>query len=360
MDRRQFIKNTAICSCALCLGCNKSFSKLHSNFLYKSTSNLPKNIQLDASSICQLSCPECWRNTCSTANKLGFLEFKNFKNLVDNYKIEKVELSNKGEIFLNPELDKIIEYSYEKGIKLSAWNGVNGNYISDKVAELMVKTEFLGFQLSIDGATNDVYKIYRVGGDINKVFENVNKINFYKKKHKSDYPFMTYKFIVFGHNEHEIPLAKELFPKYGFANIKFVTNYAPDYSPVKNKKFVKEQTGLNFDDLQDQYISDREEKKTNWFPCKTLWDYPAIAYDGALLGCCATNHNNCFSNVNVFKDGYLKAMNCEDIRYAKKMLVYKAKEKDNIPCTSCYLYKKLKKSNITLTEEDINGQTPIY
>ena len=64
--------------------------------------------------------------------------------------------------------------------------------------------------------------------------------------------------------------------------------------------------------------------------------------------------------INVFKDGYLKAMNCEDIRYAKKMLVYKAKEKENIPCTSCYLYKKLKKSNITLTEEDINGQTPIY
>ena len=140
---------------------------------------------------------------------MGYLKFDDFKNFIDKYDIEKVELSNKGEIFLNPELSEIIKYAHKKDIAYSAADGVNGNYLTDDMAELLVKTQCRELTFSIDGATNDVYKIYRVGGNLDKVLENLKKVLFYKNKYSSQYPFVSYKFIVFGHNEHEIIPAKE-------------------------------------------------------------------------------------------------------------------------------------------------------
>ncbi|RAI14861.1 MAG: radical SAM protein [Candidatus Melainabacteria bacterium] len=349
MDRRQFIKNTGICACALCAGCNvfaQSSKQQEDDFIYRHKSDLPKKISIDACTICQLKCPQCWRVTEPTLFDLGYLKFDDFKNFIDKYDIEKVELSNKGEIFLNPELSEIIKYAHEKDIAYSAANGVNGNYLTDDMAELLVKTQCRELTFSIDGATNDVYKIYRVGGNLDKVLENLKKVLFYKNKYSSQYPFVSYKFIVFGHNEHEIPLAKELAKKLGVP-ILFNTNYAPWYSPVKNKKFVEEQTGLHFDDMTDQYISDWVSGKSNWFPCKTLWDDPVINFDGKFLGCCLGTNRKNFGNLNIFKQGYLKVMNNKNIRYAKKMLKYDYPPKDEIPCTNCDMdiYNRLKKYN---------------
>ena len=116
---------------------------------------------------------------------------------------------------------------------------------------------------------------------------------------------------------------------------------------MKNKKFVEEQTGLHFDDMTDQYISDWVSGKSNWFPCKTLWDDPVINFDGKFLGCCLGTNRKNFGNLNIFKQGYLKVMNDKNIRYAKKMLKYDYPPKDEIPCTNCDMdiYNRLKKYN---------------
>lgn len=351
MDRRQFIKNATILTCAMCAGCNLTFAKQY-DFIYKNKSELPKKILIDACTMCQLNCPQCWRVTCPNRFKKGYLKFADYKEFIDKYSnITSVGISNKGEIFLNPELNKILEFSHDKGVKLSAWSGVNGNYIPDNIAELLVKTDFQGLTFSIDGATNEVYKIYRVGGNIENVFENIRKINFYKKKYKSKYPFMTYKFIVFGHNEHEIPLAKEKAKKLGIP-IYFEANYAPQYSPIRDKKFVEKETGMNFSDRNDQYVSDWKKGKRAFFPCKNLWLEPIVNFDGEFFGCCYEADGKTFGDLNIFKQDYLEIMNSETLIYAKKMLTdFNTPAKENIPCSKCEMYKKLKKCGIKLTDE---------
>jgi len=67
----------------------------------------PKKIRIDASTVCQLRCPSC--PTSSNANQpflgRGFLKLNDFQKILDdNPWISEVELSNFGEIFLNPEL----------------------------------------------------------------------------------------------------------------------------------------------------------------------------------------------------------------------------------------------------------------
>ena len=127
MDRRRFIKTS------MCLGCGTAlFPTAKSNFMaeylarfsndkyiYKRKEDLPKKIRIEACSLCNLNCKRCWIRENEQKNSegggLGYLKFENFKNLVDdNPQIEEIEISNNGEIFLNPELDKIIEYAHKK------------------------------------------------------------------------------------------------------------------------------------------------------------------------------------------------------------------------------------------------------
>ena len=50
--------------------------------------------------------------------------------------------------------------------------------------------------------------MYRVRGNFNKVIEHIERINYFKRKHQSEFPELTWQFVVFGHNEQEIAVAR--------------------------------------------------------------------------------------------------------------------------------------------------------
>jgi len=52
---------------------------------------------------------------------------------------------------------------------------------------------------SIDGASPETYRAYRVHGNFDAVIENIAKINRLKKAHQSNFPRLHWQFIVFGH-----------------------------------------------------------------------------------------------------------------------------------------------------------------
>jgi hypothetical protein len=77
----------------------------------------PKNIRSEASTVCQLRCVSYPTAQGNIKKDIGsdFLKFNDFKRLVNaNPWIQKIELSNFGEIFLNPEICKIIDMLIRK------------------------------------------------------------------------------------------------------------------------------------------------------------------------------------------------------------------------------------------------------
>lgn len=323
----------------------------HKKIAYKSKKDLPKKIRLDASTVCQLKCPECYmvlheKEVKSKGCKHGFLKFGKFKKLVDEYKFEEIELSNSGEIFLNPDLVKIIEYAHRKGIRLTAQNGVNLNNLSDEQAEALAKYDFDSITISIDGASNETYSKYRINGNFDTVIENIQKIQKYKKKYKTELPYLEWKFIIFGHNEHEIKKAKTMAKKLG-VGIVFERAWNDDFSPVKNQEAADEATGTTWKrDSFEEQLEEFENGNVDWFECQYLWDQPQINWDGRVLGCCALYKDD-FSRddgYNVFEDGFLKAMNSPKLIYAKNMLMNKAPAAKDIPCTECWVYQDLCKA----------------
>jgi MoaA/NifB/PqqE/SkfB family radical SAM enzyme len=300
----------------------------------------PIRIQLEASSVCQLRCPSCPTTTGHTKEAIGYgiLKFDNFRKLLDDCPwIKEIELSNFGEMFLNPDLLKIMELAHGRGVSLTADNGVNFNSVEDAVLEGMVKFQFKSLVVSLDGTTPESYSKYRVKGNFETAMRNIRKLMEIKDKYHSTYPELIWQFIVFGHNEHEIPEAKKLAKDLGMA-LKFKLSRDECFSPIKDKEFVKRELGVSYTSRKeyfDQFKIDYTHRT-----CYHLWTCPTVNWDGKLLGCCK-NFWGDFGE-DAFAEGLLASVNNEKMNYAREMLQGKKVERKDIPCATCDIYLNMK------------------
>ena len=292
---------------------------------------LANAVRLEASSMCQLNC--CSRTAIKNSIiGYGYLKFFNFKKIVnENPWVKKIELSNLGEIFLNKDLKDIIKYAYCKRIALYAATGVNLNNVSQDMIEYLVKYKFRYLTVAIDGATDRIYQIYRRGGKLENVLGNIKRISYFKKIYRSRYPKLCWQFIIFGHNEEEIPIAREKARKLGM-DFQTKLNAVEKYSAVRDKRFVRIESGLGVANREEF----RQKKKRMYIlPCLQFWFSPQINWDGRLLGCCFNTYSD-FGNV--FKSGLRESLKSEKFIYAKKMLSGQAKPRSDIACSKCRYY----------------------
>lgn len=268
----------------------------------------------------------------------GYLKFYDFQNFIKkNPYVKQIELSLSGEIFLNPELIEIIKYAHKKEITLTAHNGVNFNTISDDILEALVKYQFKGITISIDGTSNETYSIYRKNGNYNKVIENIKKLNEYKQKFNSIYPILTWQYIVFEHNKHEICNIEDIARELNFARIYIKEPWNKEVEINKIQTSFPKHILETKKEIIDLFKSDTFEL------CKQIWLSPQINWDGTLLGCCCSTHHNL--GVNVFKSGLKKALKTSKIKFLKNVLSGKEEPNESIACNWCYFYKTQKANN---------------
>jgi MoaA/NifB/PqqE/SkfB family radical SAM enzyme len=159
-----------------------------------------------------------------------------------NPTLEQVEISNYGEVFLNPQLLQILEYAHQKNVAISIGNGANLNHVSDEVLQGLVKYQVGLITCSIDGATPESYRKYRVRGNFEQVIRNIEIVNSHKARHQSALPRLVWQFVVFGHNEHEISMAREMAEKLGMEFSAKLT-WDTTFSPIRDAELVRGQTG---------------------------------------------------------------------------------------------------------------------
>lgn len=300
----------------------------------------PSRIRLDVSSACQLKCPLCPHATGEIERTVGtgYVRVDDFLGLLErNPWVSEVELSNLGELFLSPDILGIMKHAHERGVALTADTGVNLNTVSDDVLEGLVKHRFRRMTCSIDGASDEVYEVYRVGGDFHRVIAHIETLNRFKKKHRSKRPIVTWQFIVFGHNEHEIPAARRLASQLDM-DFSLKTSWDPDYAPVRDREFVREQHRKSAT-AQCEHKEKQPDFHMRVF-CHQLWEEPQINWDGRVLGCCCNWWLDFGSNA--FTDGLFYAVNSERMKYAREMLLGRKPARDDIPCSTCAAYIAMK------------------
>lgn len=303
------------------------------------------SIRMDASNICQLQCPLCWQRRKENTIKRSYLKFDDFKKFIDNNPTFKnIEIADDGEIFLNPELNSIIKYAYVKKINLTARTGVNLNTVTEETLECLVKYKFRAMLVSIDGAFNATYQIYRRGGNFDTVIENIKIINHFKHKYNTEFPKLIWQFVIFGHNAKELPVAREMAKKLNMRFVPILNYYDESYSPIKDKEFIRKE--IKYSSCQEYENTD---KSLYIFPCHQLWFSPQISPDGELFGC---SHNDSrvvkFTFGNVFRSGLKKCLRNEKFIYTKKMLLGKKYLREDTRCSSCGIYQKLRTRKVNI------------
>jgi MoaA/NifB/PqqE/SkfB family radical SAM enzyme len=300
----------------------------------------PAHIRLETSSFCNLRCPSCPTTTGAILPTVGggFLRFEDFQGLLDkNPKLKRIELSNYGEIFLNPALLRILEVAYKRGIVLTADNGANLNKVRPEVLEGLVKYRLRSMCCSIDGASEATYSVYRVRGKFANAIGNIREINILKRRYRSRFPELTWQFVVFGHNEHELPLARAMARVLGmrfYAKL----SWDSDVSPVSEAKAVGEATGTGAA-TREEYEAVHGQDYMQGI-CHQLWDAPQINWDGKVLGCCR-NFWGDFGG-NAFRDGLTASVNTEQMVHGRAMLLGRAPARKDVPCTTCEIYVKMR------------------
>lgn len=311
----------------------------------------PRQIRVEASSFCQLRCPSCPTGTGELRTShigSGLLAPADFERLLAQAPyVRAVELSNWGEVFLNKRLPDLLKIAFERGVQISLSNGVNLNTVSERALRAVVQYGVRHITVSIDGASQSTYVQYRVGGNFEQVIENVKTINRLKREARSEFPRLSWQFVVFGHNEHELPVARAMAEELGMT---FVAKLSWDesFSPVRNKAFVIEAGGLAAASRSD-YLAQTNQSYARGL-CLQLWQKPQIDFDGKVLGCCINTWGD-FGNV--FDDGFLEVLNGDRMRRAREMLQGRRSPDADIPCTTCSKFRMLQQSGEWIKDDEL-------
>lgn len=310
---------------------------------------VPEKLSIEPCTHCQLHCPGCPNMDLGHPPGMGWgrLKFEQFRQLIDdNPGIRQVRFDCFGEIFINKDIAPMLDYGAERGIRFT-FTSANFNHVPDATMERLVRHRVENVVIAIDGATPETYAIYRRKGDLNRVLANIARLNELKEQYESELPKLCMLWVVFGHNQHEIPMARKMAEKLG---MKFVPKMQWDssYSPITDPEQLKIELGWE-DSSREEFAANKGQDYMSKV-CHQLWQSPKINWDGRVLGCCWTQEG--FGG-NVFEDGFSHAINNDTIVHARRMLMGEAPARSDVPCTECPQYKKRLETGRFITEDEL-------
>ncbi len=244
---------------------------------------LPVSISFEPTTSCNLRCPECPSGLRAFTRPTGMLQNDFFRQTIDEIHKELLYLIFyfQGEPYLNPAFLEMVKYASKKNIYTAT--STNAHYLTDENARKTVESGLDRLIISIDGTTQETYKQYRIGGNIDKVLEGAKNIVKWKKELNSKTPFVFFQFLVVKHNEHQIEEIKQLAKEIGVDEVRFKTAQVYDYENDPNNliptidkysRYKKNSTG--------KYAA--KNKLAN--RCWKLWHSNVITWDGLVVPCC--------------------------------------------------------------------------
>jgi radical SAM protein with 4Fe4S-binding SPASM domain len=243
----------------------------------------PISVSFEPTTSCNLRCPECPSGLRSFTRPTGMLKKDFFRQTIDDIHKELLYLIFyfQGEPFLNPDFLEMVKYAHDKGIYTAT--STNAHYLNDEKAKRTVESGLDRLIISIDGTTQDVYKQYRVGGNIEKVLQGARNIIKWKKELNSKTPFVFFQFLVVKPNEHQIEDIKQLAKEIGVDQVRFKTAQVYDY----------ENDPHNLIPTIDKYSRYRKDANGNMQSksgmknhCWKLHHANVITWDGMVVPCC--------------------------------------------------------------------------
>lgn len=284
----------------------------------------PYNYVIEPTNICNLQCPLCSTGVGAETRDKGKMTLENFKKFIDEIKDVAVQISlqNWGESTLVKDLSLMIKYAADNKIFINLSTNFSINYSKNYLEELM-KSGLGVLLIDVDGTTNEVYKKYRVSGDLDKVVDNIRTVVKFKKENNIKYPIIKTKMLVMKHNEHQINDFKKLSKELGVDQIEL------------GNIQINPKTAKNWLPNNPEYKYASYEQSRDVEPCHWPWSGMVVNWNGDVSPCCIVDDSNSDFG-NIFDVGLDKLWNNEYYISARSEF---AKEKEMTKFTICNMCK---------------------
>jgi MoaA/NifB/PqqE/SkfB family radical SAM enzyme len=214
----------------------------------------------------------------SDGRKRGVASLDFLKSVADQAESRGIQINlyHKGEPLLNKEFYPACRYAADRGL----WTTIHSNLSLrlDNLAEKIVAAGLCNLVVSCDGATQETYEKYRVQGDVDLVFANMQAIANEKRRVASKLPWITAKFLIFDHNWHEMKMFRDRALECGANEVLFAPAGMGGFYDTRRGG-----TGRDFD-----------LKRLDWVTAPPLpntgggdpGDHLVMDHDGATFPCC--------------------------------------------------------------------------
>jgi MoaA/NifB/PqqE/SkfB family radical SAM enzyme len=327
----------------------------------------PFGIVIDPSNVCQLSCPGCvhsqnselvtqfdWPNATMAEPLLTRLLKLYGPTAIGVY------FCNYGEPLLNLKTPRLIRMAktYLASTALSTSMSVQRFD-----AEAYVRSGLDLMIISIDGATQAVYERFRRGGNLELVLENLAGLVEAKRQLGSRTPVLSWNFLAFEHNAHEIPVAETMARKLGMNVFRVVRPFDvswddPQIRPADVKPSVKRldwtsisNPGENWNpfphDLEAEAIgavfqkgfevtSSSRRPAASGHTCHWLYKNIVMDASGRVLPCCGAPRRDAKLTFGSFDRQTSDPFNCSRHRQARAYFAgQRSIEHEALQCHDC-------------------------
>lgn len=242
----------------------------------------PFSIAIEPTTACNLRCPECPSGLRSFTRPTGHLKETFFRHVIDDVHKDSLYLTFyfQGEPYLHPKFLDMVQYAGSKGIYTAT--STNAHYLNDVNARKTIESGLDRLIISIDGTTQDTYEQYRIGGQVEKVYEGARNIVEWKRKLNSTTPHIIFQYLVVRPNEHQVDDIVTIAKEIGVDEVIFKTAQVYDFKH-----------GNELIPTIDKYARYRQNSDGTWSiknklenQCWKMWHSCVITWDGKVVPCC--------------------------------------------------------------------------
>jgi radical SAM protein with 4Fe4S-binding SPASM domain len=243
---------------------------------------MPISISIEPTTSCNLRCPECPSGLRSFTRPTGMLKDELYKKVIDELAptLSYLIFYFQGEPYLHPQFLSLVEYASQKEIYTAT--STNAHYLNDENARRTVESGLDRLIISIDGATQETYESYRVGGNLDKVIEGTKNILRWRNELKSTTPHVVFQFLVVKPNEHQIDDVKKLAKDLGVDQVVFKTAQIYDYENGSDLMPTIDRYSRYKKSASGKFIIKNELLDHCW----KMWHSCVITWDGKVVPCC--------------------------------------------------------------------------
>ncbi len=279
----------------------------------------PPVVKIDITPLCNLRCTWCVHSRPNGNPRLEKQDFHRdqlmsldqYRRIIEEIrgKASAVSLFYLGDPLQHPDLDAICRITADARLAVQVSTNFSQHHDDDRIRRL-VQSGLTDLRVCVDGINQQTYERTRVGGRIDLVLSNLERVCRFRRELGQTYPYLEVQYLKYQHNLDELEVATRRLEDLGVDRV-----FSDDWGSLHNQT-----------DLDPGMYSVFGPRKRKFFPqCVYPFFSTVIKYDGDVIPCCTFREGMQYTKVddrrvlgNVFRTSFKDVWNAPAYRDVRR------------------------------------------